>query len=764
MRRIDPRVAWAYLLVGLVVAFSCALSEPHVADIIYLVTLAQVTLVMALVVPRVIKVPTSFVVLAWLTSVFFTAAQLVTMTFDTDPTTRFIAQTCSLLGELVIVYAVANVIRRQGHLAGLDVLGDATILALGVWLVLWITVLRPSIDAWHGSMAPNVLESVSESIGSVIVLLFGVLLVTSSRRNVAMCILAVSASALMVGGMIGGLVGARRLTASAASVADGVSTIAAFGLVAAFLHPSVAKRVEARPPRPSQHLLSRMVLSTTALAVPTLLLALTTVHNSTDRAVRTASATVLVLAVTARIVEALRRNMRSQEQLISHIKTDDLTGLPARRAVLDRLTELATGPTRTDKPVTVYFLDLDRFRAINDSLGHEAGDDVLRTVAYRLTSVAPTGSMVARLSGDEFVLVDPVADSADDAARLAELLLSVFAEPITLHQGDVFLTASIGIASMRPGTTRVQNVLRNADTAMYRAKDSGRNGYAFYDDSMREQISHRLSIETSLYRALDRRELQLFHQPILDVETGLVTGFEALMRWRLSDGTTVSPVEFIPIAEETGTIVPIGAWAMNDALSQLREWIDQGVCSPNATMSVNVSPRQLADPELTSMIADALNRAGLPPSALWVEITETVMISNAARALATMQQLRALGVRIALDDFGTGYSSLSMLQRFPVQRLKIDRAFVNGVADNDSDQALVRAVIAMAKSMELDLVGEGVETLAQVQTLWSMGCSKVQGYLISHPVPADAVRSTVMGLERVGRQPLLRDSLVGARV
>jgi EAL domain-containing protein (putative c-di-GMP-specific phosphodiesterase class I) len=291
---------------------------------------------------------------------------------------------------------------------------------------------------------------------------------------------------------------------------------------------------------------------------------------------------------------------------------------------------------------------------------------------------------------------------------------------------------------------------------MYRAKDAGRNCLAVYDESMHERVAHRLSVETALYRALDRRELCLFHQPILDLESGDVVGFEALMRWQQADGTMVSPAEFIPIAEDTGTIVPIGSWALLEALTQLRHWIDDGVCSESATMSVNVSPRQLSDPNFPSIVNEALTRSGVSPQLLWLEVTESVMISEPELALATLRRVRSLGVRIALDDFGTGYSSLSLLQKFPLQRIKIDRAFVHGVADNPNDRSLVRTIVAMGRSLGLDMVAEGVESVHQLQVLSDLGCTKAQGYLISHPVPADAMRSTVAALERLGQFPGLR--------
>jgi EAL domain-containing protein (putative c-di-GMP-specific phosphodiesterase class I) len=336
-------------------------------------------------------------------------------------------------------------------------------------------------------------------------------------------------------------------------------------------------------------------------------------------------------------------------------------------------------------------------------------------------------------------------------------LLDVFREPLALTQGDVFVTASIGVAAISAtSSTSAEDLVRHSDTAMYRAKDAGRNCVAMYDESMHERVAHRLAVETALYRALDRRELRLYHQPILDLDTGDVVGFEALMRWQQADGTIVSPAEFIPIAEDTGTIVPIGTWSLLEALSQLRTWIDDGTCSPTATMSVNVSPIQLRDGNFPSIVHEALTRSGVPAELLWLEVTEGVMITEPELALATLQRLRSLGVRVALDDFGTGYSSLSLLQKFPLQRIKIDRAFVHGVADNPNDRSLVRTIVAMGLSLGLDMVAEGVESVHQLQVLSDLGCGKAQGFLISHPVPADAMRSTVAALERLGHFPGLR--------
>jgi diguanylate cyclase (GGDEF)-like protein len=432
--------------------------------------------------------------------------------------------------------------------------------------------------------------------------------------------------------------------------------------------------------------------------------------------------------------------------------------------LLQRINELLSNSWSEDRYPTLHFVDLDRFKNINDSLGHAAGDEVLVMVARRLVDAVPEGAIVARMSGDEFVVLDAMASSPGAALAVAERLLDVFREPLALTRGDMFVTASIGVAGISStSSTSPEDLVRHADTAMYRAKDAGRNRLAVYDESMHQRVAHRLEMETALYRALDRRELRLYHQPILDLLSGDVAGFEALMRWQQSDGTMVSPVEFIPIAEDTGTIVAIGSWALLDALSQLRRWIDEGVCSPSATMSVNVSPRQLSDANFPAIVSEALARSGVSPQLLWLEVTESVMISDPELALATLRRLRSLGVRVALDDFGTGYSSLSLLQKFPLQRIKIDRAFVQGVADNPNDRSLVRTIIAMGRSLGLDMVAEGVESVHQLQVLSDLGCTKAQGFLISHPVPADAMRSTVAALERLGQFPGLRP-ITGATV
>lgn len=451
---------------------------------------------------------------------------------------------------------------------------------------------------------------------------------------------------------------------------------------------------------------------------------------------------------------ARRRSERRRNALLESTQIDALTGLPNRILLLHRIEQLLRGSWSRDEHPSLLFIDLDRFKNINDSFGHEAGDELLTIVGRRIRDVVPADATVARLSSDEFAVLLPAATSEAAAALLAEALLVDIREPLALRRGDVFITASIGVATISATkNSSAEDLLRHADNAMYRAKDAGRNGVGLYDASMQERVAHRLALETALHRALERNELQLFHQPILDIERGEVVGFEALMRWQRGEGELVSPAEFIPIAEDNGTIVEIGAWALREALGQLRDWITHGICPADATMSVNVSPRQLGDPAFPDVVRAALDGAGLGPSSLWLEVTESLMIGEPELALESLRTLGEGGVRIAMDDFGTGYSSLSLLQKFPLHRVKIDRAFVMGVADDGADRSLVRTIIAMASALDLDLVAEGVETMPQLQALGQLGCGKAQGYLISRPVPADAMRSTVSGLARLGHLP-----------
>jgi EAL domain-containing protein (putative c-di-GMP-specific phosphodiesterase class I) len=348
------------------------------------------------------------------------------------------------------------------------------------------------------------------------------------------------------------------------------------------------------------------------------------------------------------------------------------------------------------------------------------------------------------MSGDEFVVLAPAVGTEADALDLAERMLVCLREPIALAEGDMFVTASVGVVVAEPGVeVSAEELLRNADTAMYRAKDAGRNCLALFDPSMHERIANRLETETALRRALERNELRLHHQPIIDLHTGALSGFEALVRWQRPGLGMVSPAEFVPIAEDTGLIVPIGSWVIIEALTQLAEWTRTGVCSPDATISVNVSPRQLYDDHLVAVLAEALRRTGLAPERVWLEVTESIMITDPVRALEVLERLHDLGVRLSIDDFGTGYASLSVLKRYPIDRIKIDRSFVSDLDSDSGDRNLVRLIIDMAHGLGHDVVAEGVETRPQLAILQALGCDRGQGYFFSAPMAADSVTGAV---------------------
>ena len=718
---------------------------------------AAVLVAATFVAARVHRVNRRFIATVGAIGGFFAASQIVDSVGESNAFSHA-SDVLGVCGSLCIIIALIHMLSGRASASIRSVLGDALIVGLGGWLITWVALIEPTLKHRGGSLGASILSNAYQPVGTVMLFLLVLLLFSrSGSRQPSLWLVSVAMALNLSGDVLWGLYSAGHIGSGATNTATAAYVAAYFTAAGAFIHPTVVwlKRATSEPA--NHRLFGRLILTTSSLIIPIIALAATGPIDPTDGLVRSISALVLAGAVTLRVTQSVRANGRTQNDLRLSAQTDALTNLPNRLLLLERINDCLRMAWQSDSHPTLYFVDLDRFKNINDSLGHAAGDEVLKMVAMRLSKAAPEHSTVARLSGDEYVVLDPSTRSPGASLALAERLLSIFREPLPITQGDVFVTASIGVASLSPSSSSsAEDLLRHADTAMYRAKDAGRNCLAVYDESMHERVAHRLSVETALYRALDRRELRLFHQPILDLESGDVVGFEALMRWQQADGTIVSPAEFIPIAEDTGTIVPIGSWALLEALTQLRRWIDDGVCSESATMSVNVSPRQLSDPNFPSIVNEALSRSGVSPQLLWLEVTESVMITEPELALATLRRIRSLGARIALDDFGTGYSSLSLLQKFPLQRIKIDRAFVHGVADNPNDRSLVRTIVAMGRSLGLDMVAEGVESVHQLQVLSDLGCTKAQGYLISHPVPADAMRSTVAALERLGQFPGLR--------
>jgi diguanylate cyclase (GGDEF)-like protein len=418
---------------------------------------------------------------------------------------------------------------------------------------------------------------------------------------------------------------------------------------------------------------------------------------------------------------------------------DPLTGLPNRALFGDRLGLALNRAQRRHSQVGVIFLDLDHFKLINDSLGHAAGDELLKVVGERLSSALRVSDTVARFGGDEFVvLCDEVTDEAtvlDVAGRITETV----ARPTMLAKREVFITASLGVViSGRPGHA-AEELLRDADAAMYRAKDHGRARIELFDERTHTRAVDHLQTDADLHRALERAEFQVHYQPIVDLQTGRVSGFEALIRWLHPTRGLIHPAEFIDHAEEIGLIVPIGAWVLEEACRQTALWHARRNGGPPLSISINLSPRQLAEPSLPHELAQILQRTGVDPNAIWLELTEGALMHDAESTSSALRALRAQGVHLAVDDFGTGYSSLGHLKRFPVEMLKIDQAFVAGLGHDPEDTTIVGAVISLARSLGLAAVAEGLETPLQLAELRTMGCDYAQGYLFGAPKSAQGI-------------------------
>jgi len=724
-------------------------------DNLYLASAAQV--IIAVIIGTLVNKPDRRVWPALLLLIsFLIAAQVFDNRTSTSVSVQMTSEALFLIVQLILVVGLfVTVQRRIGHDA-INVIFDSLIIGLGSWFLIWVAFLNPARTISQDVFSVTALRGMTLASSAVVIFMLATLLFGDSERSPAVWLATGAISFSLIGDFLSAANQAGRLEIDN-EIANAPYIASLFLVSATILHPSVATISAHATARLKQPLLGRLVLTTASLVLPVVVLALTNPTSESDRIVRAISIFILSIAVTTRVIFAVRANAALQDRLIDSAQTDALTNLPNRGLMIEHVSSAILNSRFNTCTPTVLFIDVDRFKNINDSLGHSAGDDVLVSVAQRLRVALPERCIVGRISGDEFVVLDAKSKNQGDAVLLADMVLESFHEPLSLRQGDVFVSASIGVAVFdQEFTTSADDLLRHADTAMYRAKDAGRNCVAIFDKSMLERVNQRLAVETALYRALERRELRLVHQPIIDIDLGDVIGFEALMRWDMEDGTSVSPAEFIPIAEETGIIVPIGSWALLEALTHLRGWINQGICRRDATMSVNVSPRQLHDPNFVAVVNEALMRSRMPAEQLWLEVTEGVMITQPEQALDTLRKLSQIGVRVAIDDFGTGYSSLSFLQRFPIHRLKIDRTFINDLATDANARSLVRTIIAMANSLGLDVVAEGVETVEQLHALGDLHCSKAQGYLISHPVTPETMASTVAGLDKIGKWPRLR--------
>jgi diguanylate cyclase (GGDEF)-like protein len=420
------------------------------------------------------------------------------------------------------------------------------------------------------------------------------------------------------------------------------------------------------------------------------------------------------------------------EYLASH---DSLTGLPNREMFNELLHHAIEAARRHRRQFAVLFIDLDRFKIINDSLGHEAGDILLVEIANRLRHNLRSSDIVARLGGDEFVVMLEQAARREDIEVLTRKLLSVVSEPIQLSGHECHTTASIGVAMFPADGSDVHTLTKNADMAMYLVKEDGKNDFRFFTKQVKMQSIERLTLETSLRHALDRNEFSLHYQPKVDLATRQITGVEALLRWTHPERGMLPPAQFIPLAEETGLIVPIGCWVLKEACAQNMAWQRRGLRP--VSMAVNLSPRQFVDENLLHDIDEALAASGMSPVLLQLEVTESMVMRNVSRAVKVLDAIQSRGIRLAIDDFGTGYSSMSLMKQFPIDTIKIDRSFVRDLPKDSEDQAITQAIISMGKALGMTVIAEGVETAEQETFLRNHACDEMQGYLFSKPVPPE---------------------------
>ena len=451
------------------------------------------------------------------------------------------------------------------------------------------------------------------------------------------------------------------------------------------------------------------------------------------------------------MVRDITERKLAEEQIAYLAYHDSLTGLPNTRLFKDRLSQGVEQARRNDKMMAVLFLDLDRFKLINDTMGHDVGDQLLQVIAERLmeavrrtdaiamNTIAAMSTSVARLGGDEFTIMLEDISGTQAVSRICERLIEQVSRPLELRGQEVYTSVSIGIAIYPHDGDSVDVLLKNADVAMYHAKAHGRNNYQFFTESMNQASEERFQLENSMRKALQNNEMKLYYQPQVSVSSGQIVGMEALIRWEHPEKGFISPAAFIPIAEESGLIVQIGEWVIHEACRQSAKWLKSGF--KPVRISVNVSAKQLQEETLVEIIEHSFETYGVDANTLGIELTETAIILEPKIALTRLEMIKQLGVKLSMDDFGTGYSSLSYLKRFPIDTLKIDQSFIRSVTVDNEDGALVKAIIAMAHALGMDVVAEGVELQEQLEFLGLHGCDTMQGYLFSRPLPAEELET-----------------------
>jgi diguanylate cyclase (GGDEF)-like protein len=671
-------------------------------------------------------------------SVLFLLGALV-RPFLTDETgwALLVGDMFSIPGYFCVITGVGLLLRSRGGLQRHAVL-DGVLVCLGAGLASALLLAVPAASVEGRSVLVSILAALYPFFDVALILVLINMAFTTAVWRASFVALLLSGVAMVTGDLAYAVLSTEGRVYGSPLI--DVAFFVAFSLMGvSALHPSAADLGRATRPPVQAWSWPRLSLLIPSLAAPFVLQIAVGARSSADRMALAAGGIVMVTMLVARAITAVQAQVAAQLRAEHQATHDALTGLPNRRMIstdIERL--LRSVPPDGPRRVWVYYLDLDGFKFVNDSWGHDAGDQLVIEVARRLGAGCPPGTLLARVGGDEYVLVN-VGD-AEHADRTLVAIRNAFAEPVPVRGIDVVVSSSIGYAHAGADaapTLTAEALLRDADTAMYRSKGEGPGRVTLFDASMHDQVRQRVELEASLRGALGRDELWVAFQPIVELTTGRPVGAEALLRWNHPDRGPVPPDVFIPIAENAGLIAVIGAFVREESIRQLAAWRADGVVDDDFWLSINVSPRQLREADLAGSVADELMRHQVPPRVIVLEITESVMVDSSSRTDEVLLELRQLGIRLAVDDFGTGFSALGYLRRFPVTGVKIDRSFVSGLGNDSSDEEIVRAVVAMSTALGLSIVAEGIETNGQRDALAVLGVGLGQGWLWGKAVPAE---------------------------
>ncbi len=671
---------------------------------------------------------------------------------DLSANRSLIPDLVTIPGYFVILVALMGFVRarHRDRATRLDLALDAAVAALAALAIAWVFLMNPTLILNSAPMSVRIVVATYAPISACLVALTAGLAFSTGGRQSRADLLRMAAMALLLVGDVLFMVIETHSVAIPQRLIEVPYALAFVAYAVSALQPSMRQQTEPDVESEKTATVGRVVVLGLALAIPGFIAVTRPPAARSDRLVLGGIVFGLTSLAILRIVRAIRARARSEARLVHLSQHDALTGLPNRIGAQRQLASALDAARAAQSAIALLLVDIDRFKLVNDSHGHGFGDELISIAATRVRRSTRPLDVVARVGGDEFLIIIHGVDGDQDLLDLAHRTRRLFSEPFVIHGSEVASSASVGVvlADLDDPDLTAEGLIRDADTAVYQAKDAGRDAVVVFDHGMRDRVYQRLTIQRDLRHALGRGELSLHYQPVLDLPSGRVSSFEALLRWSHPAWGQVPPASFIPVAEDTGLIAEIGAWVLEQSLVQLAQWRAELPHGSRLGMAVNLSARQLRDPSMVDRLDAIIQAADIPREALTLELTESALMANPVQAAEHLARLKALGIRLSIDDFGTGYSSLAYLRRFPVDDVKIDRAFVVGLeSDNSSDETLVAAIVAMAGALGIGTVAEGVEVEHQAARLERLHVDRAQGYLYSRPVEASLIPAVVARLE-----------------